>query len=95
MFGYKLNVYSMCTEHLHGSGKYIHEKALSLSEHHRCAINTFSLVYTVRVMDFFASITCACVLQMIRTTYVQINVPTPPAKCLGIPVNYPLSIAGL
>jgi len=38
-------------------------------------------------MEFSASITRACALQTIRTTYdVRTNVPTPPALCLGTPV---------
>ena len=37
-------------------------------------------------MEFSASITRACALQMIHTTYVRTNVPTPPALCLGTPV---------
>ena len=52
-------------------------------------INTCSLLYIVRVMEFSASITRACALQTIRTTYVPrmyvhtTYVPMPPALCLG------------
>jgi len=38
----------------------------------------------VRVIEYSASITHACALQMVRTTY---NQPTPPAPCLGTPVS--------
>jgi len=41
-----------------------------ISEHHPSAINTCSLVYIVRVMEFSASITDSCAFQIIRTTYV-------------------------
>jgi len=44
----------------------------------------------VRVMELSASITRTCALRMICTTYIRMykcmNVPTPPALCLGIPV---------
>ena len=53
------------------------------SEPHPSAINTFSLLYIVRVMEFSAFITCACALQMRRTTYARTyDEPTPPALCL-------------
>jgi len=46
----------------------------------------FVLVYTVRVIKFYASITHACTLQMICTMYIHTYKPMPPALCLGTPV---------
>ena len=62
--------------------------SISFSERHPSAINMFTLVYTVRVMEFSASITRTCALQNIRTTYMRAyNKHMPPALCLGTPVQ--------
>ena len=47
-------------------------KTITFSKGHPSAINMFSLVYIVIVMEFFASITRACALRMIRTTYERL-----------------------
>ena len=49
-------------------------------------ISLYWYIYMVRVIEFSASITRACTLWMIRTTYRRTDQPMPPALCLGIPV---------